>query len=201
MQSLGYAEYRLRTESRSRSSSPRKRAALSQRESERGEEPNSRSHHKRPITANWHHSLDIKISELQIAMAKRRKVDNLRSLSSDPYPAWISVANEKSTDSTSLASPIVSASRKTTPDTTTTKPPFSSLTTHSLLDDEESRIKLCYLGDLKRALLVAQRPTDPTLYCCDYGAAEADALAGIKGKEEFDGVYLCPECLGAEYRD
>ncbi|KAJ9633805.1 hypothetical protein H2199_009218 [Coniosporium tulheliwenetii] len=57
------------------------------------------------------------------------------------------------------------------------------------------------LQQLKRSWILQQRPSDPSLYCCDYNAAEAAAKAGIPGKREWGGSYLCEECLGVEYRD
>jgi len=53
--------------------------------------------------------------------------------------------------------------------------------------------------DLRRKHLLAQRPSDPSLYCCDYTVIEADIRAGRPGKKEYDGGYLCPECLGFEF--
>lgn len=52
---------------------------------------------------------------------------------------------------------------------------------------------------LRRKHLLAQRPKDPHLYCCNYTEIEADIRAGRSGKKEFDGGYACPECLGFEY--
>lgn len=52
---------------------------------------------------------------------------------------------------------------------------------------------------LKRHLLLKQRPLDPSLYCCNYPAIEADIRAGRPGKREYDGGYFCSECLGVEY--
>ncbi|KAK4981093.1 hypothetical protein LTR28_006229 [Elasticomyces elasticus] len=54
---------------------------------------------------------------------------------------------------------------------------------------------------LKRLWLLRQRPSDPSLYCCDYNAAEAAAKAGVLGKREWGGSHLCEECLGVEYCD
>ncbi|KAK5155706.1 hypothetical protein LTR04_005774, partial [Oleoguttula sp. CCFEE 6159] len=47
--------------------------------------------------------------------------------------------------------------------------------------------------------LLRQRPLDPSVYCCDYRAAEAAATLGIEGLRERDGGHLCNECLGVEY--
>ncbi|KAK5019052.1 hypothetical protein LTR16_000915 [Cryomyces antarcticus] len=47
--------------------------------------------------------------------------------------------------------------------------------------------------------LLKQRPLDPSVYCCDYRAAEAAATLGIEGLREWDGGHLCNECLGVEY--
>ncbi|KAK5015469.1 hypothetical protein LTR60_002859 [Cryomyces antarcticus] len=57
------------------------------------------------------------------------------------------------------------------------------------------------LQQLKRLWILRERPSDPSLYCCDYNAAEAAAKAGIVGKREWGGSHLCEECLGVEYRD
>ncbi|KAK4977389.1 hypothetical protein LTR66_010734 [Elasticomyces elasticus] len=54
---------------------------------------------------------------------------------------------------------------------------------------------------LKRLWLLRQRPSDPSLYCCDYNAAEAAAKAGVPGKREWGASHLCEECLGVEYCD
>ena len=53
----------------------------------------------------------------------------------------------------------------------------------------------------KRRLLLAQRPKDPHLLCCDYNAAEKAHREGLRGPEENGGALLCLECLGLEYRD
>lgn len=58
-----------------------------------------------------------------------------------------------------------------------------------------------YFQKLKRSWLRHRRPSDPSLYCCDYNAAEAAAEAGVPGKREWGGGWLCEECLGVEYRD
>ena len=58
------------------------------------------------------------------------------------------------------------------------------------------------LSDLEKKQLKclrAQRPQDPKLICCDYNEAERASRLGLAGKREFDGGYLCTECLGAEY--
>jgi hypothetical protein len=47
----------------------------------------------------------------------------------------------------------------------------------------------------------SRRPSNPDLYCCHYASAEASAKAGLPGKPELDGRYLCFECLGVEYVD
>lgn len=47
----------------------------------------------------------------------------------------------------------------------------------------------------------SRRPSDPSLYCCDYSKAEAAARSGVPGNPEWGGAYLCPQCLGAEYLD
>lgn len=54
---------------------------------------------------------------------------------------------------------------------------------------------------LKERLLLAQRPKDPQLICCDYNAAEEAARKGLTGPKEYGGAYLCMQCLGVEYRD
>lgn len=54
---------------------------------------------------------------------------------------------------------------------------------------------------LKRLLLLRQRPSDATLYCCNYTDIEADILAGRPGRREYDGGHFCPECLGVEYQE
>ena len=46
-----------------------------------------------------------------------------------------------------------------------------------------------------------QRPSDPTLYCCDYRAAEAAYAAGIEGPRKFGGAHLCLECQGMTYME
>lgn len=46
-----------------------------------------------------------------------------------------------------------------------------------------------------------RRPTNPSLYCCNYDKAESDARAGKPGKVEWGGAYLCEQCLGIEYAD
>ncbi|TKA59822.1 hypothetical protein B0A49_14042 [Cryomyces minteri] len=57
------------------------------------------------------------------------------------------------------------------------------------------------LQTFKRSWLLRQRPSDPSLYCCDYNTAEAAVKAGVLGKREWGGSHLCEECLGVEYRD
>ncbi|KAF8858817.1 hypothetical protein BDZ45DRAFT_689813 [Acephala macrosclerotiorum] len=40
----------------------------------------------------------------------------------------------------------------------------------------------------------SRRPSDPSLYCCDYNKAEAESREGIPGKPEWGGAYLCDQC-------
>ena len=47
----------------------------------------------------------------------------------------------------------------------------------------------------------SRRPRNSELYCCNYGSAEAAAKAGLPGRPELGGRYLCFECLGFEYAD
>ena len=54
---------------------------------------------------------------------------------------------------------------------------------------------------LKERLLLAQRPKDAQLICCDYNAAEEAARKGLEGPKEYGGAHLCMQCLGVEYRD
>ena len=54
---------------------------------------------------------------------------------------------------------------------------------------------------LKRKILLAQRPKDPQLVCCDYNAAEDANRRGLEGPRAKGGAHLCLECLGLEYRD
>jgi hypothetical protein len=46
-----------------------------------------------------------------------------------------------------------------------------------------------------------RRPTDLSLYCCNYEKAESAARAGTQGNVEWGGAYLCDQCLGIEYLD
>ena len=54
---------------------------------------------------------------------------------------------------------------------------------------------------LKRKMLLAQRPKDPQLVCCDYNAAEDANRRGLEGHRAKGGAHLCLECSGLEYRD
>jgi hypothetical protein len=49
--------------------------------------------------------------------------------------------------------------------------------------------------------LKKQRPTDPQLLCCDYNAVDLAIASGKPGRQEYDGAYLCPDCLGTETRN
>lgn len=51
----------------------------------------------------------------------------------------------------------------------------------------------------RREWIRSRRPSDPSLYCCDYNKAEAEVRESIPGKPEWGGAYLCDQCLGAEY--
>lgn len=53
----------------------------------------------------------------------------------------------------------------------------------------------------KQAWIRSRRPSNWDLYCCHYDSAEAAAKAGLPGKPELGGRYLCFECLGVEYVD
>lgn len=53
----------------------------------------------------------------------------------------------------------------------------------------------------KTTWIKSRRPSNPDLYCCNYNQVEAAIREGLPGKEEYDGGYLCLECLGFEYRD
>jgi len=53
----------------------------------------------------------------------------------------------------------------------------------------------------KATWIRSRRPSNPDFYCCNYNKVEAAIREGLPGKEEFDGGYLCLECLGFEYRD
>lgn len=55
------------------------------------------------------------------------------------------------------------------------------------------------LVELKRHLLLKQRPLDPSLYYYNYPVIEADIRAGRPGKREYSGGYLCPEYSGVEF--
>ncbi|KAI9824709.1 MAG: hypothetical protein M1819_000804 [Sarea resinae] len=57
------------------------------------------------------------------------------------------------------------------------------------------------LSELKSDWVRKRRPSDPSLYCCDYNHAEAAIRAGLPGKRKHGGGHLCLECLGFEYRD
>ena len=54
---------------------------------------------------------------------------------------------------------------------------------------------------LKERLLLAQRPKDPQLICCDYNAADEAVRKGLTGPKEHGGAHLCLQCLGLEYQD
>lgn len=66
--------------------------------------------------------------------------------------------------------------------------------------DETIQYRAQDFQQFKRTWIMQQRPSDPSLYCCDYNAAEAAAKAGIPGKRAWGGSHLCEECLGVEYR-
>jgi len=78
-------------------------------------------------------------------------------------------------------------------------------------DFNEDRCKYCgrrYCIDPERcrvAALVAKerkkQRTDPQLLCCDYNAVDLAIASGKPGRKEYDGAYLCRECLGAEIRN
>jgi len=76
------------------------------------------------------------------------------------------------------------------------EPSYTSSVGASCSNDFSSDIQF---QDLRRKHLLAQRPSDPSLYCCDYTVIEADIRAGRPGKIEYDGGYFCPECLGFEF--
>lgn len=42
------------------------------------------------------------------------------------------------------------------------------------------------------------RPTNRALLCCDYTAAEMEQRAGLAGKPELDGHYICRKCAGLD---
>lgn len=79
----------------------------------------------------------------------------------------------------------------------------SPLSTRTREDSAQCRAKAARqsLEDLKQNWIKAQRPSDASLYCCNYEAVEADIRAGRPGREELDGAYLCHQCLGFEFRD
>ncbi|TIA35912.1 hypothetical protein D6C78_05798 [Aureobasidium pullulans] len=54
------------------------------------------------------------------------------------------------------------------------------------------------LAALRHSALLHQRPSLDRrhLICCDYSAAERDSAAGLIGSKEWDGAFLCWECLG-----
>ncbi|KAI9651428.1 MAG: hypothetical protein M1829_003011 [Trizodia sp. TS-e1964] len=51
----------------------------------------------------------------------------------------------------------------------------------------------------REAYLRVQRPSNPLLICCDYNQAKDDARAGLPGRPEWGGRYLCDLCLGVDY--
>ncbi|TKA79577.1 hypothetical protein B0A49_08189 [Cryomyces minteri] len=68
---------------------------------------------------------------------------------------------------------------------------------HERLD--KARAEWVEYNKMRLEALLKQRPSDPSIYCCDYRAAEAAATLGIEGLREWDGGHLCNECLGVEY--
>ncbi|OBT56111.1 hypothetical protein VE04_04157 [Pseudogymnoascus sp. 24MN13] len=63
-------------------------------------------------------------------------------------------------------------------------------------------------SDLDMQTLVrSRRPSDPSLYCCDYNKAKKESREGMPGKPEFGGAYVCDrayvcdQCRGVEYRE
>lgn len=57
------------------------------------------------------------------------------------------------------------------------------------------------IAKLRKEGLRARRPSDPSLFCCDYAAAEAAQAAGRDGPKKFGGAHLCLQCLGMDVRD
>lgn len=56
-----------------------------------------------------------------------------------------------------------------------------------------------HIENLRRRQLLKRRPSDPSLYCCDYNRADMLTNRGVPGKREWGGSHLCEECLGGEY--
>ena len=79
----------------------------------------------------------------------------------------------------------------------------SSMTLASSMDIPDRSEEGQDLQSYKRQYIVAQRPKDPDLICCDYNAAERASKLGLPrtGTKENGGALLCLECLGVEYRD
>lgn len=71
-----------------------------------------------------------------------------------------------------------------------------SLEPSTPVEDDRDR-----LSRIRRSALQAQRPSDPSIICCDYTAAEEANAAGLEGPAEFGGGHLCHRCLGAEVED
>lgn len=64
---------------------------------------------------------------------------------------------------------------------------------NNITDPEERRFAI------SRALkLQKSRPSDPSLFCCDYAAAERAAQRGEQEPRKFRGAHLCMQCRGME---
>lgn len=63
----------------------------------------------------------------------------------------------------------------------------------NITDPEERRFAILRALELQKC-----RPCDPSLFCCDYAAAERAAQRGEEGLRKFGGAHLCMQCRGME---
>lgn len=63
----------------------------------------------------------------------------------------------------------------------------------NITDPEERRFAILRALELQK-----RRPSDPSLFCCDYAAAERAEQRGEQGPRKFGGTHLCMQCRGME---
>lgn len=198
VRNLNASEYRLATQPQSRSSSPRKRPATLIEGPADSVQSKDEKTHKRMRSSESPNGPGAD-DKAQGITAKRQKLNEPESMPSAPS---FQPCSQIDTYSSNHEMPMTRIDLTRHRDVFNTKieDPLCTVTTTSRRSPSvNAQTQSRQLKAIKRALLVAQRPTNPDLYCCDYRTAENDALSGRPGREEFDGAYLCPECLGFEY--